>query len=196
MRIFPRPRLPEPTRRPLRILGIDPGSRITGYGVIEIRGVEHRHLASGRIITGTVERHFRLLHIYRELTALIEKFTPSEAAVESVFMHRNAVSALLLGQARGAALVALAGAGLSLAEYSPAQVKSAVVGYGRAEKAQVQHMVSALLRLTRSPAADAADALAVALCHSRLRSSPLLLLQRAAKSAERSGGVLPGGVSG
>lgn len=179
----PRPQLPERAAGTLRILGIDPGSRVTGYGFIEIHGIRSRHLASGRIITGAGERHVRLLRIHRELVRLIDEFGASEAAVETVFVHRNVSSALLLGQARGAALVALAGAGMSLAEYSPAQVKSAIVGYGRAEKTQVQHMVSALLGLRVAPAADAADALAVALCHARLRHSPLLRPRPAAGSA-------------
>ncbi len=120
----------------------------------------------------------RLLQIFNELGALIREYAPQEAAVESVFVNRNVSSAIVLGQARGAAICALAGAGLSLAEYAPAQVKSAIVGQGRAEKAQVQHMVKALLKLREAPPADAADALAVALCHAQLRGSPV---QRAGK---------------
>lgn len=162
----------------LRILGIDPGSRITGYGLIEVAGNRYRHVASGRIISGTGDRGQRLLRIHSALTALIAEFAPTEAAVESVFVHRNPASALLLGQARGAALVALAAAGLSLAEYAPASVKSALVGYGRADKPQIQHMVCAILGLTAPPPADAADALAVALCHAHQRASPLLALRR------------------
>lgn len=116
----------------------------------------------------------RLLQILNELGALIREHQPQEAAVESVFVKRNVSSAIVLGQARGAAICALAGAGLSLAEYAPAQVKSAIVGQGRAEKAQVQHMIKALLKLREEPPADAADALAVALCHAQLRAAPAL----------------------
>jgi len=165
----------------LRILGIDPGSRITGYGVIEVEGPRQRWLAHGQIRCGEGEMAQRLLQILNELGALIREYAPQEAAVESVFVKRNVSSAIVLGQARGAAICALAGAGLSLAEYAPAQIKSAIVGQGRAEKAQVQHMIKALLKLRQAPPADAADALAVALCHAQLRSAPL-------PRAGRSGG--------
>jgi len=157
----------------LRILGIDPGSRITGYGVIEVEGPRQRWLAHGQIRCGDGPMTGRLLQILNELGALIREYAPQEAAVESVFVNRNVSSAIVLGQARGAAICALAGAGLSLAEYAPAQVKSAIVGQGRAEKTQVQHMIKALLKLRQAPPADAADALAVALCHAQLRSAPV-----------------------
>lgn len=156
----------------IRILGIDPGSRITGYGMIEVEGPRQRWLAHGQIRCGDGEMTQRLLQILNELGALIREYAPQEAAVESVFVNRNVSSAIVLGQARGAAICALAGAGLSLAEYAPAQVKSAIVGQGRAEKAQVQHMIKALLKLREAPPADAADALAVALCHAQLRGAP------------------------
>jgi crossover junction endodeoxyribonuclease RuvC len=161
------------TNSSVRILGIDPGSRLTGYGVIECDGSRQRWLAHGRIRCddgGPLPE--RLLRIFSELEQLIREYRPREAAVESVFVNRNAASAIVLGQARGAAICALAGAGLSLAEYAPAQVKSAIVGSGRAEKVQVQHMVRALLHLQQAPPADAADALAVALCHAQLRGAP------------------------
>ena len=151
----------------LRILGVDPGSRVTGYGVIEVEGPRSRWLAHGQIRCGEGELGGRLLQIFSELGALIREYRPQEAAVESVFVNRNVSSAIVLGQARGAAICALAGAGLSLAEYAPAQVKSAIVGQGRAEKAQVQHMIKALLQLERAPPADASDALAVALLEAR-----------------------------
>lgn len=156
----------------IRILGVDPGSRITGYGVIEVEGPRQRWLAHGHIRCGEGPLPQRLLQIFSELTALIREYAPAEAAVESVFVNRNVNSAIVLGQARGAAICALAGAGLTLAEYAPAQVKAAIVGQGRAEKAQVQHMVKALLKLREAPPADAADALAVALCHAQLRAAP------------------------
>jgi crossover junction endodeoxyribonuclease RuvC len=156
----------------LRILGVDPGSRITGYGVIECDGPRNVWLAHGHIRCGDQAMPERLLQIFRELGEVIRQYAPGEAAVESVFVNRNVNSAMVLGQARGAALCALAHAGLSVAEYAPAQIKSAIVGQGRAEKTQVQHMVKALLQLREAPPADAADALAAALSHAHLRSAP------------------------
>jgi crossover junction endodeoxyribonuclease RuvC len=164
----------------IRILGIDPGSRITGYGIIEVEGPRQRWLAHGHIRCGEGLLPERLLCIFSEMGALIREYAPQEAAVESVFVNRNVNSAIVLGQARGAAICALAGAGLSLAEYAPAQVKSSIVGQGRAEKTQIQHMVKALLKLREAPPADAADALAVALCHAHLRAAPTV---RGAKPA-------------
>lgn len=163
----------------VRVLGIDPGSRITGYGLVEISGTRSAWLAHGRIRCDEGSLGERLLKIFSELSAVIRTYRPQEAAVESVFVKRNAASAIVLGQARGAAICALAGAGLQIAEYAPAQIKSAVVGHGRAEKNQIQHMVKALLKLAEAPPADAADALAVALCHAHLRTAP----------AARSGGA-------
>lgn len=158
----------------IRILGIDPGSRITGYGVIESDGPRQVWLAHGRIRCGDEAMPERLLQIFKELAEVIREYAPREAAIESVFVNRNVSSAIVLGQARGAAICALAHAGLSVAEYAPAQVKSAIVGQGRAEKAQVQHMVKALLKLREAPPADAADALAVALSHAQLRQAPVV----------------------
>lgn len=155
----------------LRILGIDPGSRVTGYGLIDVDGMKYRHLAHGCIRCAIGELPERLLRIHSELAAVIAEHRPDEVAIESVFVRRNVASALVLGQARGAAILAVAGQGLSLAEYAPAKVKSAIVGNGRAEKAQVQHMVRALLELEKTPPADAADALAIAVCHAHLRHS-------------------------
>ncbi len=168
----------------IRILGIDPGSRITGYGIIEAGGGAQRWLAHGRIRCADGPLAERLLHIFTELNSVIREYAPQEAAVESVFVNRNVASAMILGQARGAAICALAGARLALMEYAPAQVKSAIVGQGRAEKSQVQHMVRALLQLAEAPPADAADALAVALCHAQLRTA---LPARSTRSA-RAGG--------
>lgn len=162
----------DPTRGAVRVLGIDPGSRVTGYGVIERRGGELRHVAHGCIRCGDAALPVRLQRIHSALAALIVEQRPDEAAVESVFVRRNVNSALVLGQARGVALLALAQGGLIPREYAPAQVKSAIVGNGRAEKRQVQHMVCALLGLSETPAVDASDALAIALCHARLRASP------------------------
>ncbi|MDI3259782.1 MAG: crossover junction endodeoxyribonuclease RuvC [Sinobacteraceae bacterium] len=156
----------------IRILGIDPGSRSTGYGVIELDGQRSHCLAHGCIRCEGANLPERLLKILRDLEAVIREFSPSEAAVEQVFVRRNVASSLILGQARGAAICALAAAELPLAEYAPAQIKSALVGHGRAEKPQIQHMVKVLLSLRTAPSADAADALAVALCHAHLRRAP------------------------
>jgi crossover junction endodeoxyribonuclease RuvC len=156
----------------IRILGIDPGSRITGYGVIESTGPRNVWLVHGRIRCGDQAMPERLLQIFKELGEVIREYLPCEAAIESVFVNRNVNSAIMLGQARGAAICAVANAGLSVAEYAPAQVKSAIVGQGRADKVQVQHMVKALLKLHEAPPADAADALAVALSHAHLRAAP------------------------
>jgi len=158
---------------PVRILGVDPGSRVTGWGVVECSGPRSRWIAHGHIVCKDgAPLPQRLLRILRSLGEVIAEHQPHEAAIEQVFVRMNIGSSLVLGHARGAALCALAGADLVLAEYAPAQVKSAVVGNGRAEKAQIQHMVRVLLNLVEAPPADAADALAVALCHSRWRTAP------------------------
>ena len=150
----------------MRILGIDPGSRATGYGLIRLEGNRLHHIDNGVIRPpekATLAQ--RLLHIYLELQAVIKQYSPECAAIEQVFMGNNAQSALKLGQARGVAMLAAAGAGLDVAEYSPLQIKSAVVGYGRASKSQVQQMVKALLKLPEIAQEDASDALAIAICH-------------------------------
>ncbi len=162
------------------ILGIDPGSRLTGYGVIRLTGSQVTYLGSGcinvvRSLKGETEPSLadKLKVIHDGVVELIQQFQPTEFAIEQVFMARNPDSALKLGQARGAAIVAAAVAGLPVAEYAARLVKQAVVGTGAADKQQVQHMVMALLKLTKKPQADAADALAVALCHAHMRSQPL-----------------------
>lgn len=150
----------------MRILGIDPGSKATGYGFIEQQGNRLIHLDNGAIFTQSQDPlAVRLQRIYKELCTLIEKYQPEAVAVEQVFMARNPASALKLGHARGVALLAGINAGLTVAEYSALQVKSAVVGYGRAGKNQVQHMTKVLLNLPEIAQEDAADALAVAICH-------------------------------
>ncbi len=156
-----------------RILGIDPGSRYTGYGVIEVAGGKSRHLACGRINATVGEMPERLLKILRGLGEVIAEFQPQEVALEEVFVNKSVSSALVLGQARGVAIVAAAQAGLPLAEYAATQVKLALVGNGRAEKLQVQHMVKVLLNLREAMAADASDALAVALTHAHVRSTKM-----------------------
>lgn len=156
---------------PVRILGVDPGSRITGWGLIEARGAKLVHVAHGCIKTGDGELPERLLAIHRGLQGAIVEHLPTEFAVEEVFVRVNIASSLVLGQARGIALLAGAQAGLAFAEYAPAQIKRALVGSGRAEKAQIQHMVRLLLGLSGAMAADAADALAVAICHAHVRGT-------------------------
>lgn len=148
------------------ILGVDPGSRCTGFGVIQTDGSRHRYLTSGSIRTTAKDMSVRCHEIYSSLTTIINTYHPTEASVEQVFVSHNPNSAIKLGQARGAVLVAIASCGLVMAEYTPRKIKQAVVGYGGADKTQVQHMVKMLLNLSDIPQVDAADALAVALCHS------------------------------
>jgi len=148
------------------ILGIDPGLRTTGFGVIEKHGSKLRYIASGTIKTG-LEGALppRLKIILDGVREIVATYQPACAAIEKVFVNVNPQSTLLLGQARGAAISALVGADLDVAEYSPTQIKQAVVGTGKAAKPQVQDMVSRLLTLPGLPGSDAADALGVAICH-------------------------------
>lgn len=153
------------------ILGIDPGSRITGYGVIRQSGRKLEYLGSGCIRTSVDDLPTRLKLVYAGVSEIITQFQPDIFAIEQVFMARNADSALKLGQARGAAIVAAVNADLPVFEYAARQVKQTVVGTGAAEKAQVQHMVRALLKLAANPQADAADALAIAITHCHMSQS-------------------------
>jgi crossover junction endodeoxyribonuclease RuvC len=149
------------------VFGIDPGSERTGYGCVEAIGSRHRILACG-VVTAPASAVFshKLLEIHRRLFDLIVEHRPDSVAIENIFYAANARSALKLGHARGVAVLAAAQAGLPVVEYTPAEIKRAVVGYGRAEKHQVQHMVKLLLGLPAVPSPhDAADALAVAICH-------------------------------
>ncbi|CAH9019778.1 crossover junction endodeoxyribonuclease RuvC [Candidatus Nitrosacidococcus sp. I8] len=150
-----------------RILGIDPGSRITGYGLIEIIDNKINYIKVGNIKT-SISSSFteRLGTIFREISFIIEEYCPHEVAIEQVFMYKNPDSALKLGQARGAAICAATNKLLPIFEYSPTQIKQAVVGHGHATKSQVQYMIRLLLKLTLAPTADEADALACAFCHS------------------------------
>jgi crossover junction endodeoxyribonuclease RuvC len=150
----------------MRVLGIDPGSRITGYGLVEQDGSRLVHVDNGAIFTDSAaDFPGRLKQIFDGLSAVIAEFRPDQVAIENIFFSTNAQSALKLGQARGAAIVAAVHAGLPVAEYSALQVKQAVVGRGKAEKGQVQKMLKALLGLPETAQADASDALAVAVCH-------------------------------
>lgn len=148
------------------ILGIDPGSRKTGFGVVRSERGHASYLTSG-IIRLPVDEPLgpRLAVLFKAINQIIDEFQPNELAIEQVFMARSADSALKLGQARGAAMVACVHRGLSVHEYAARQIKQAVVGTGAASKEQVQHMVKVLLRLPAAPKEDAADALATALCH-------------------------------
>ncbi|MEK6805334.1 MAG: crossover junction endodeoxyribonuclease RuvC [Pseudomonadota bacterium] len=167
----------------VRILGIDPGSRRTGYGIIDVLGMKSSWVAHGTIEAGDGDIAPRLAAIFNGVSAIVKQYRPAEAAVEEVFVKLNVGSALVLGQARGAAICALALAGLPISEYAPARIKQSVVGHGRAEKAQVQHMIKALLKLEKAPPADAADGLACALCHSHLRTRNLMLAAAMAKTS-------------
>jgi len=146
-------------------MGIDPGSNITGWGVVEARGAGLHHVDSGAIRLPRGDISERLLLIFEQIRGAIRSNRPDEIAVEKVFVARNARSALTLGQARGAALVACGGLCGTVVEYSALEIKQAVVGRGRADKQQVQHMVRVLLGLREPPQADTADALACAVCH-------------------------------
>jgi crossover junction endodeoxyribonuclease RuvC len=169
----------------VKIVGIDPGSERTGYGCVETDGRRHRLITCGAI-TAAAGDPFpdRLARIHRELSALLARTRPECVAVESVFHAVNARSALKLGHARGVALLAAVEAGCTVVEYSPAEVKRAVVGYGRADKRQVQQMVKLLLGLDKAPSPyDAADALAVAICHLHSEAGPKArLYEKAANS--------------
>lgn len=152
-----------------RILGIDPGSRITGFGVLDFDNDQAYYVASGsvRSIEGDFSARLRL--IFRSVAEIVAEYRPDAVVIENIFVHRNAMSALKLGQARSAALCATFGLDIAVFEYAPREIKQAVVGSGAATKAQVQHMVVSLLQLQGEPSPDAADALAAALCHGHQR---------------------------
>lgn len=149
----------------MRVLGIDPGSLFTGYGVVDYDGQRLGHVASGCIRVVGGEFSARLRQIFRGVAAVLAEFKPEELAVEMAFVHKNADSALKLGQARAAAICATLESNLPLHEYTPREVKLALTGKGSADKQQVQHMVKILLGLQGRMQADSADALAVAICH-------------------------------
>lgn len=163
----------------MRVIGIDPGTAITGWGVVEGQGNQLQMVAAGVITTpAKTPLPQRLQTIYHELTDLIAAWQPESSAIEELFFSKNAKTALAVGHGRGAAMLALANANLSIAEYKPLEVKQAVTGYGGADKHQMQHMVKLLLELDDIPRPDdAADALAVAICH--VHSARLRLLEDA-----------------
>ena len=167
-----------------RVLGIDCGSIATGYGIIDSEGTSARMVASGVILTGTrLPFPERLKQISDGLRKLIETHAPEVAAVEEIFYSVNVKSLIKLGQVKGVVLLAAADAGIAIHEYSPLEIKSAVVGYGRAEKSQVQQMIKLLLSLKRLPPEDAADALAVALCHAHRAQTLRKISQGASATA-------------
>ncbi len=165
----------------MRILGIDPGTGTTGYGIIDVEGNRLRHVDNGIIKTRSSDAlPLRLKAIYDGLTSILNTFSPEAVAVEQVFLAKNPRAALTLGHARGTAVLSAVNLDLEVYEYSALQVKSAVVGYGHAGKHQVQQMVKALLNLPEVAQEDAADALAVAICHANSRT-----MKQAVKNAAR-----------
>jgi len=171
----------------VRVLGLDPGSRATGYAVLDVKGATSTYVASGSIRTTAESFPRRLEEIFAGVSSLVGEHRPDEVAIERVFMHRNPDSALKLGQARGAALCGTFAANAKVFEYAPREIKLAVVGTGGAQKEQVQLMVRQLLRLTGTLGPDAADALAIALCHANTR--------RLASLVEAAGSVRQGTAS-
>jgi crossover junction endodeoxyribonuclease RuvC len=163
----------------IRIIGIDPGLRRTGWGIIESDGVRLGYVASGHVASSAGEDlAFRLRELFEGLSGVLASFRPAEAAVEETFINDNARATLKLGQARGMALLAPALKGLPVAEYAPNLIKKTVVGAGHAEKRQIQLMVGMLLPKARFESADEADALAIAICHANHRGSPAARLAR------------------
>ena len=178
----------------LRILGIDPGSQRTGFGILDLTGQQLNYVASGVISTRAGEFGPRLQEIFRSVRDLVAQYRPDQIAIERVFVNRNVDSALKLGQARGAAICGLAECGGGIFEYAPRQIKLAVVGSGGAGKEQVQLMVKGLLSLQGQIAADAADALAAAVCHA-LRGrvtarAPVRMPTRSAGGSQRAAWTL------
>ncbi len=162
-------------------MGIDPGSLKTGYGLIESSGNRLRFLECGTIKTGGGPLPPRLKIIFHEVRQVVRHWSPDEMAIENVFLARNPDSALKLGQARGAAICAVMAEGVPVSEYTANQVKQAIVGKGHAAKTQVQHMVKILLKLSETPQEDAADALAIALCHANTRKTMVELKSKASE---------------
>jgi crossover junction endodeoxyribonuclease RuvC len=187
--------MPQAGKAAMRILGIDPGLQRTGFGVLDCDGPRMRYVASGTISTDDAARGdlpARLKIIFDGVREVVQRYEPSCAAVEIVFVNVNPQSTLLLGQARGAALAALVSGGLAVSEYTALQMKKAVVGHGQARKEQVQHMVARLLALPAEPGRDAADALGLAVCHAHAGQAMANLarsttLQRRAHAQYRKG---------
>lgn len=167
------------TARTIRIIGIDPGLRRTGWGIVESDGVRLVYVASGLITSASgADLAYRLRELFEGISSVIASYKPAEAAVEETFVNDNPRATLKLGQARGMALLAPALIGLSVAEYAPNVIKKTVVGAGHAEKKQIQMMVGMLLPKARFESADEADALAIAICHANHRTSPQAMAAR------------------
>ena len=163
----------------MRVLGIDPGYVCTGWGIIDYTDNHYYHVQHGTIpLQKQLSLAEKLCQLHQRLVTLINQYEPTIASVEKVFLHRNVDSALKLGQARGTGISVCATQGLSVAEYTPTEIKQAIVGRGHAAKQQVQHMVKVLLNLSESPASDAADALAAAICHAHSSTIPDVLKSR------------------
>ena len=159
----------------VRIIGIDPGLRNTGWGVIEAEGTRLSYVADGSVHSDAdAPLATRLLQIHEQLVEILQRYVPDEAAIEETFVNKDARATLKLGQARGAAMLAPALAGITVAEYAPNVVKKSVVGAGHAEKDQVKHMVKVLLPRAELKTADSIDALAIAICHAHHRGSQTL----------------------
>ncbi|MBN9259860.1 MAG: crossover junction endodeoxyribonuclease RuvC [Hyphomicrobium sp.] len=174
------------TGRLIRIIGIDPGLRRTGWGVVDSDGVRLVYVASGHVTSDAEDDlAYRLRAIFEGLSSVIASFKPHEAAIEETFVNDNARATLKLGQARGMALLAPAVKGLAIAEYTPNLVKKSVVGAGHAEKRQIQAMIGFLLPKARFESADEADALAIAICHANHRTSPAARAARALREAAK-----------
>jgi crossover junction endodeoxyribonuclease RuvC len=159
----------------MRILGIDPGSRLTGYGIIEDSPRGYKYIASGSIRIKADYFPDRLKQIFDGILEIVDNYHPDQMAIEQVFMHKNADSALKLGQARGAAICAVQIKGLPVFEYAARQVKQAVVGKGAADKIQVQHMVKILLNVQGDLSLDASDALGIGICHAHYQQTAIML---------------------
>jgi len=159
----------------MRILGIDPGSRLTGYGIIEDTPQGYKYIASGSIRIKADYFPDRLKQIFDGILEIIDNYQPEQMAIEQVFMHKNADSALKLGQARGAAICAVQAQQIAVFEYAARQVKQAVVGKGAADKLQVQHMVKILLNVQGELSLDASDALGIAICHGNYQQTAVML---------------------
>jgi crossover junction endodeoxyribonuclease RuvC len=181
----------------VRVFGIDPGSGRTGYGCVETDGSRHRIVTCGAISSpATATFSEKLFEIHRRLVELMDECQPEAVAIETIFYAKNVASALKLGHARGVAILAAAQAGLPIVEYTPTEIKRAVVGYGRAEKPQVQHMIKLLLALPAAPTPhDAADALAVAICHAHsqtpARAAALATIPRGKATSWRTWRIAP-----
>ena len=160
-----------------RILGIDPGSRLTGFGVIDETATGYKYVASGCLRIKGDNFPLRLKQIFAGISDVVEEYQPTEMAIEQVFMHKNADSALKLGQARGAAICAVQLFDIPVFEYAAREIKQAVVGKGSADKLQVQHMVKVLLSITGELQIDASDALGISLCHSNFQQTQRRLTQ-------------------